>query len=232
MASKFRKARIIGGLSLAFLAAAATELTGYNMFDREDGGNVLCSLDPACRPLTENETKLAQTVFGDSLNYKNIKVFNRYLFGWKPDGAIARMWNGNIYAIGKDIRSQDYAQEDIPARSLFMHELTHAWGYKNIPAFTLKGIAAIINEDFNYSALYRYDLSDGKKFLDYNLEQQAEIVEDYYRVTEELKNSGISNLKISDDICQSTRLYEERLLPVFPIKPFPGCSPSAGVKPS
>lgn len=222
MTYNFKKARIAGALTLAFMAAVGNELTGYNLFDQEDGGNIICSIDPSCRKLTDNEIMFAKTIFGDSLDYKKIKIFNRYLFGRKPEGASGRMWNGNIYAITTDARSQDYAlDERLGNRRLFLHEMTHVWQYKSDPAFMVKGLSALIKADFNYSSLYPYEIKPHRTFKDYNFEQQADIADDYYGLTENLKKADESGTSGQNEICRDIISYERILRPVLPIGPTP-----------
>lgn len=184
--SKMKKSRAIIGaivsLAAAFGAAvAAIDFDGYNFFDRPDGGNALCRIDPDCRFLTPGEVDVARTVFGGTIDYKKVKVFTRPLIFWKPPPHVsARMWNGNIYIFEDQIKTADFATRPAPVQKAYLHELTHVWQYANDPKFLAAGFFALLKRDFDYDALYGYDIEDHKYFADFNFEQQGEIIEDYY----------------------------------------------------
>ena len=59
--------------------------------------------------------------------------------------------------------------------------------FMTVPAILLNPITAAIGESikhlFDYSKAYEYELIEGQDILDYNIEQQAAIIEDYYCIT-------------------------------------------------
>jgi hypothetical protein len=61
--------------------------------------------------------------------------------------------------------------------------MAHVWQYQ---LEVLNPITAAIGESishfFNYEKAYEYTLEKGKDLLDYAIEQQAAMIEDYYRV--------------------------------------------------
>ena len=73
--------RKIRNLVLAFTLAAgawaANDATGYQLFNQADGDNIFCEIDPTCRKLTEGEIALARQYFGDSIDYRQVNIFNR-----------------------------------------------------------------------------------------------------------------------------------------------------------
>lgn len=88
--------------------------------------------------------------------------------------------NGEIYISGS-IYKNDYAIEAPKFRGLFIHEMAHVWQFQlNI----LSLVGAAINERilnvFDYAKAYKYELVAGKDLLQYRIEQQAQIIEDYY----------------------------------------------------
>lgn len=92
--------------------------------------------------------------------------------------------NGEIYVDG--IYSADYSGEPGPRQGFFIHEMTHVWQYQ-IGVLSLGVIGSAIMEFIgrvgDYTSAYPYVLDTSKDLTDYNLEQQAAIVEDYLRVT-------------------------------------------------
>jgi hypothetical protein len=178
----------IVGLAAVFTLAAAIDLDGYNIFDREDGSNLLCRADPYCRRLTPGEVELARETFGDSINYKNIKVFTRRAVSDFVGNSVARMWNHNLYAIHEDVQVPDYSASDsLYVRQTYLHEMTHVWQYENDPKFLESGLFDLLRHDFDYTDLYRYAIDDHKYFNAFNFEQQAVIVETYYGLQQEFQ---------------------------------------------
>ena len=80
--------------------------------------------------------------------------------------------DGNIYYHSEDkTYSDDFSKSDINVRGTFLHEMTHVWQHQ-------QGInvrRAVFNREYNY-----LPLKQGKSFRSYSLEQQGEIVRDYY----------------------------------------------------
>lgn len=118
------------------------------------------------RPLTENEKRLAKSVFGNSLNTDTIYL--KTAFWVLKDYAVAP--NGNIY-YHKANWQDDFATQNLSRQAWLIHELTHAWQAQN-------GIWVFWRALFNRK--YRYKFKAGKSFFDYGVEQQASMVEDYY----------------------------------------------------
>jgi hypothetical protein len=77
--SIFKKA-VLGGLAV-FLAAVGMEYNGYRFLDTDKGKNLLCAVDPDCRYMTEGEIKMAQDIFGDQIDYRHVKIFDRPWMG-------------------------------------------------------------------------------------------------------------------------------------------------------
>lgn len=134
------------------------------------------------RHLTENEIKFLKTYFEDTIDYKKVKVHNKqYMPIIHPeDGAIAP--NGNIYMRGTAY-SDDYTSTDtsLSLRSTFLHEMVHVWQHENkVLNLFYEGAKEHIKHKFNYNAAYHYTLEDGKDLINYGMEQQASIVQDYF----------------------------------------------------
>ncbi len=168
-------------LAIAFAVAAGTagalEWSGYNGFDRADGENLLCKVDPYCRPLTGGEAALAREVFGKAVDTRNVKIFNRsYMFLFGRGGAISP--NGNVY-IDEPKAVADYSLEPY-RRSVFIHEMTHVWQYQQGRNIRREAVGEWWKSGFKYKSIYAYDIDAHPRFKAYNLEQQAGMVEDYH----------------------------------------------------
>lgn len=133
------------------------------------------------RTLTAGEIALARSVFGDSIDYARVRVHARRYIFFQP-AASGMTPNGHVYACG-DAHRSDYAACDIDRRAFFIHEMAHVWQHQNrVLRVRASAVRLMIRHGFRYARAYRYTLARDRDLLDYNLEQQATIIEDYYRV--------------------------------------------------
>lgn len=118
------------------------------------------------RPLTQQEIALAQSIFAKHLDYARIRICAHVLV--MPGYAISP--NGNIYFNRKDY-CDDFSSANLALQSWFIHELVHVWQYQ-------QGIAVVRKALLNRR--YDYVLKLGKLFSAYGVEQQAQMVQDYF----------------------------------------------------
>ncbi len=246
---KRKKTRIAASLLTSVFAMAAGALhldwVGYDYFDQENGKNVLCTLDPTCRPLTTEETTLARKYFGERIDYKHVRVFDRpflYMLGRDYSGMSP---NGHIYFGASDQYRPNFAR-DASSASLFIHEMTHVAQFQdgmNVPKQAFK---TLLKHRFNYDAAYKYEIHSPRAYGDMNLEQQAEVMQDYFikRQTFEEQTTGQSNFdgtlkpvrfvtfgeKWLKERCKELKQYESKLPPTYPIAPDELCQPPAAQK--
>ena len=118
------------------------------------------------RFLTESEKKMAQSVFGTALELDGIKIIAHRMvlknYGISP--------NGHVYFNEQDW-CEDFSTQTLSTQSWLIHELTHVWQIQ-------QGIQVVRKAIFDRQ--YRYVLEQGKAFLAYGIEQQAQMVQDYY----------------------------------------------------
>ena len=118
------------------------------------------------RYLTDGEIKLARSVFGDSLKLDDIQLKT----AWWVLKHYAVSPNGSIYFHPADW-IEDFSQAPLGKQSWLIHELTHVWQLQQ----GLKVVrGALINRRYNYV------LKTNKPFLNYGIEQQARMVQDYF----------------------------------------------------
>ncbi len=206
-------------LSLAF-AAAALEWNGYRPLDREDGSNFLCEKDKTCRTLTDGEIELARSVFGDTIDYTHIKIFNRpyYMVGGSSGDTAAVTPNGNMYFPGAAY-TDDFSKGSITQKSNFIHEMTHDWQYQNGMNVRLAATIQFLKNKFSYEYDKVYPYDEKIDFKDMNLEQQAKLVEDYFRTKMISKSCYWSCDEVKGDIDKL-----EKRLPLA-LKPAPEPAP-------
>ncbi len=128
-----------------------------------------------CRKLTPGEIALAMSVFGSDINYDIVRVYRHaYTLGFVqgPDTLVAP--NGSIYADEDgSVYVEDYSAAGFTLRAAFIHEMAHVWPHQQGMSVELRGAI---------ERRYDYTIEAGKRFVDYKIEQQAAIVEDYFRL--------------------------------------------------
>ena len=78
--------------------------------------------------------------------------------------------NGHVYFNEHDWCA-DFSQQSLGTQSWLIHELTHVWQIQ-------QGIKVVRKAIFDRQ--YQYVLEQGKLFLSYGIEQQAQMVQDYF----------------------------------------------------
>ena len=135
------------------------------------------------RALTQGEVALATQLYGSAIDYAQVKVHDgKYMF-FQPNNS-GMTPNGEIYVQG--IYSADYSLESPQLQGFFIHEMAHVWQYQTgILSLGVIGSAIVemIGRAGDYDSAYGYVLNASKDLTDYNLEQQASILEDYFRLT-------------------------------------------------
>jgi hypothetical protein len=121
------------------------------------------------RPLTLGEIELARSVFGDALNYAQVKLVRRKWWPFQPRGIVMAP-TGNIHFHPRSpLWSEDFSTEPLSLQGLFVHELTHVWQAQTRGRYYL----VLMRHPF---CRYSYQLIEGRPFDRYGLEQQAEMV--------------------------------------------------------
>ena len=131
------------------------------------------------RALTPGEIEMAKTVFGDSIDYSKVRIHNdtSNMFQGKNTTVTP---NGELYCANNYV--DDFSKD---SRHHFIHEMTHVWQYQN-NVLTPRVAAATqwVKSGFCYTDCYSYKPDPKKDLLDYNLEQQADMVADLFALKE------------------------------------------------
>ena len=121
------------------------------------------------RHLTAGEVALCRSMFGDAIDYSKVQLIKGKWWPFQPANA-AMAPSGNIYFHPKAGGwSEDFSREALGRQGFFIHEMTHVWQAQRGGPLYLP----FMRHPF---CRYSYALKPGKTFLDYGLEQQAEIV--------------------------------------------------------
>lgn len=142
------------------------------------------------RKLTAGEIELARAIFDDSIKYRKVKIHHGKYFFAQPAGS-GMTPNGEIYVADNAKRSnflykKDYSIESVGLKAFFIHEMAHVWQYQNkILRVKTAAFFGQIRHFGRYGKMYQYTLDADKKLIDYGIEQQAAIIEDYFVVIKE-----------------------------------------------
>ncbi len=118
------------------------------------------------RVLTDDEKILVRSVFGTHIDLALPRIC---VSGWIMHG-YAMSPNGNIYFNHTDFR-EDFSRTSLGTQAWFIHEMTHVWQVQ-------QGIKVVRRAVIDRR--YQYVLQAGKQFLQYGVEQQAQMVQDYF----------------------------------------------------
>lgn len=145
------------------------------------------------RPLTPGEIQMAQSIFGDAIDYSLVRV---HLGVYDPSRNLASA-AGNVIHYPTDRYSEDFSRGDgldeivdKIAKRIFIHEMAHVWQYQSgyigtaeynkhakelwsSHAHELDGLCGC------YPA-YAYNSEKPKPLWRYSLEQQAELISHYF----------------------------------------------------
>ena len=112
---------------------------------------------------------MARSVFGDAIDYSKVRLFLGKWWPFQPRrSAMAPMGDIWFHPDGGGW-SDDFSREPLSRQGFFIHELTHVWQTQKSGRFYLP----LMRHPF---CRYAYELTPGKPFRRFGLEQQAEIV--------------------------------------------------------
>jgi len=84
------------------------------------------------------------------------------------------------------IWSWDYSMASHAKAAVFVHEMVHVWQSGHGSHNLLRGAYLYVRYRGDYEIAYKYNLDSSTRLSDFNLEQQAAIIEDYYLVSKNL----------------------------------------------
>lgn len=139
----------------------------------------LATLAQPNRPLTEGEIALLRPLFRDGIDYARVRVIDNAL-PLQPEHVYMTP-RGHIYAPGVLWRA-DFSADPL-MRPVFVHEMTHVWQFANGMDLVSQGLVELAKAGGNYERAYPYELVRDRDLIEYGMEQQASIVEDFFAIT-------------------------------------------------
>ena len=100
--------------------------------------------------------------------------------------------NGNIY-YNEGYYDEDISKASIDRQALFIHEMAHVWQYQNGVDVFEEGMF----DDNNYNYL---PLKEGKTFAQYGIEQQGDIIRDYFYLSNGIERSNMPPIAVYRDL--------------------------------
>jgi hypothetical protein len=136
----------------------------------------LCKGKRDCRPLTSQEVKYVESFFGDMIDYDQVRIVNRpsFIIAIFAD---ATAHGSRIHYHDRGLLSSDHSKQSVDNRAILVHEMMHVVQDEVGIKVRNEGLRLFFKYPLNYSAAYKYELD--RAFHEYNVEQQAKIVEDY-----------------------------------------------------
>jgi len=127
------------------------------------------------RPLTDSEITTASTIFGSSISYRLVRL--------DQHSAIGPSWTKRDYTSFHTINSWGKSTDDV-----LVHELTHVWQYEHAGAIympqAIHAQAWGAGYDYGGAPGLRAQQAAGKGFESFNREQQAQIVQDFFKMSQ------------------------------------------------
>ena len=146
---------------------------------------------PSGRMMTAREIVLAQSIFGDALDYTKIRIHRRKWWWFQPR-KITMAPDGHLwFHPDSKLFCDDFCDRDLSLQGLFIHELVHVWQHQTGIILPLKR--------YPFSR-YDYSLKPGWTLRQYGIEQQAEIVRHVFLLKNGVKIAGAPSLKQYDGV--------------------------------
>jgi hypothetical protein len=136
------------------------------------------------RPLHDRELQEAKSIFGDSLRYDLIRIDTKPYLGLGKDVV--------AYVTFFTIRYK--RRINMP---ILIHELVHVWQFQQFGSVyiskALKAQKSREGYDYGGTENLYHGMLTGQTLTSFNFEQQAEIIEDYYRFSRRLSMSPLES---------------------------------------
>ena len=164
--------------------AQVVELQGVQTNPQDVGSSVVkITAEGESRPLTSGEIAMCKLIFKDAIDYSLVKVHNHeyFWFGMQNDNT-AFTPNGELYFNPDRFQSDFSASQKDADKIWFMHEMVHVWQKQLGYSLWWNGARILFSGGYSDGSAYQYSTTKdaGKSLADFNMEQQGELIADYY----------------------------------------------------
>lgn len=147
------------------------------------------------RRLTQGEIALAQSVYQSSLNYDKIRIHKGKLIPYFQYNRVAMSPFGTMH-FPRDLYVDDFSQAEISKQHLFVHEMAHIWQHQLGLKLWLDGIILTAKGGYKANQCYAYEkwAANCEQFNQFNMEQQADLIADWFIFKHTQNNPKIQNI--------------------------------------
>lgn len=121
------------------------------------------------RPLSESELALLSPLYASSVDFKKIRI--------KYGGPLTWIFPGVTIGNTISFPKHAYDEQDRKDQALLVHEVCHVWQYQN---FGIRYIPRSLWELLTQRDAYVIHYEASKSFRDYDVEEQCEIMAEYF----------------------------------------------------
>jgi hypothetical protein len=130
------------------------------------------------RPLTCNELYLVRKILGNAANWSQVQIVSGAWWLLHPHAAITC---GNRIVFPAAYYVDDFAQANLSRQAWLIHELMHVWQSQHGFPIIFAGVCLALKAGYYQARAYRYPpLNTIKSLGQLNMEQQAQLVQDYF----------------------------------------------------
>lgn len=138
------------------------------------------------RPLTPGEVELANSVFGDAIDYAPVTIRRRKWFPFQPRRVVMAPRGHIHFHPGGEGYCDDFSVQPLLRQGLFIHEMVHVWQSQT------RGQWYLVLNRMPW-ARYDYALKPGWPLERYGIEQQAMIVQHAFLLRGGAKLAGAAD---------------------------------------
>ena len=136
----------------------------------------------AKRALSDLEEQVARRVFAATLPYGRIHISDMVSWGGRPFTVPTGFGRKSHYVIHLGAQGFAHALTTPRLQAILIHELTHVWqGYNHWPPWGYV-VNSLWHQALRGGLAYHYEL--GLPWRSYNVEQQAQLVQDWFAAGE------------------------------------------------
>jgi hypothetical protein len=150
------------------------------------------------RALTPGEVTLARSIFGDAIDYAQVRIRRRKFFPLHPR-QVTMAPRGHLHFHPEaNHYCDDFAEAPLHHQAHFIHEMTHVWQAQRLGEWYL-----VLRR--HPWCRYDYAIKPGWKLEQYGIEQQAEIVKHAFLLRQGAPVAGVPSLAIYKEILPFTQ---------------------------
>lgn len=137
------------------------------------------------RALTAQECQLLRPIFRNSIRYESVRVVCGQFLPLQA-AYMAMSPNGSIY-LPSALFCDDFANAHTVQKNLFVHECVHVWQYGLGYPVLRCGVCLALQGGYFRQRTYRYQdyLATHTHLSQFNMEQQASMIADYFTLGDE-----------------------------------------------